>query len=354
MLALALFLATSLLAGCSSKLTDPGPATIEPAGAATSPPPDRPPAGDVLALTGQPTAALFDPTTSSLAVFTPGADPQAPGTLTIIGPAGAARPVALPAGTTAIAGDGKGAVYATTRGGFVTVDLATGGLAATTIDGHDATDFTAVARRVDGRLLVGSAAGAVYVLADQTSSGQTGSGQTSSGQTSSDQTRVTAETTIFSRVDAIVTEGETAVVLDRAQTSVTALNQQGAVQQALRAGLGATTIAADPAGRVLVTDTRGGQLLVFSVDPLIQRQGYPIGESPYAIASSNTLVWVSQTAINSVAGYDLGTGIPVEKVRYPTVRQPNSLAFDEVSGTLYVVSGSGDGIQVIRDAAGAP
>ena len=349
MLALALFLATSLLAGCSSKLTDPGPATIEPAGAATSPPPDRPPAGDVLALTGRPTAALFDPTTSSLAVFTPGADPQAPGTLTIIGPAGAARPVALPAGTTAIAGDGKGAVYATTRGGFVTVDLATGGLAATTIDGHDATDFTAVARRVDGRLLVGSAAGAVYVLADQTSSGQTGS-----DQTGSNQTRVTAETTIFSRVDAIVTEGETAVVLDRAQTSVTALNQQGAVQQALRAGLGATTIAADPAGRVLVTDTRGGQLLVFSVDPLIQRQGYPIGESPYAIASSNTLVWVSQTAINSVAGYDLGTGIPVEKVRYPTVRQPNSLAFDEVSGTLYVVSGSGDGIQVIRDAAGAP
>jgi len=344
MLALALFLATSLLAGCSSKLTDPGPATIDPAGAATSPPPDRPPAGDVLALTGQPTAALFDPTTSSLAVFTPGADPQAPGTLTIIGPAGAARPVALPAGTTAIAGDGKGAVYATTRGGFVTVDLATGGLAATTIDGHDATDFTAVARRVDGRLLVGSAAGAVYVLADQTGSDQTGS----------NQTRVTAETTIFSRVDAIVTEGETAVVLDRAQTSVTALNQQGAVQQALRAGLGATTIAADPAGRVLVTDTRGGQLLVFSVDPLIQRQGYPIGESPYAIASSNTLVWVSQTAINSVAGYDLGTGIPVEKVRYPTVRQPNSLAFDEVSGTLYVVSGSGDGIQVIRDAAGAP
>ena len=288
---------------------------------------------------GRATAALFDTATSSLVVFTPGTDPPTPGSLTIVGPTGAARPVMLPAGATGIAGDGDGAVYATLRGGFVTVDLATGRLTQTTIDGHGATDFTALARRADGRLLVGSAAGAVYVLADQTDSDQTG---------------VTAETTIFSRVDAIVTEGETAVVLDRAQTSVTALNQQGAVQQALRAGLGATTIAADPAGRVLVTDTRGGQLLVFSVDPLIQRQGYPIGESPYAIASSNTLVWVSQTAINSVAGYDLGTGIPVEKVRYPTVRQPNSLAFDEVSGTLYVVSGSGDGIQVIRDAAGAP
>ncbi len=354
MLALALLLAASLLAGCSSKLTDPGPATIEPAGAAASPPPGRPPVGDVLALGGRPTAALFDAATSSLVVFTPGTDPPTPGTLTIVGPTGAARPVVLPAGATAIAGDGEGAVYATIRGGFVTVDLATGRLTQTAIDGHVATDFTALARRADGRLLVGSAAGAVYVLADQTGSGQTGSGQTGSGQTGSIQTGVTAETTIFSRVDAIVTEGETAVVLDRGQTSVTALNQQGAAQQALRAGLGATTIAADPAGRVLVTDTRGGQLLVFSVDPLIQRQGYPIGESPYAIAGSKTLVWVSQTGINSVAGYDLGTGIPVEKVRYPTVRQPNSLAFDEVSGTLFVVSGSGDGIQVIRNAAGTP
>lgn len=343
-LALALLLAASLLAGCSSKLTDPGPATIEPAGAAVSPPPGRPPVGDVLALGGRATAALFDTATSSLVVFTPGTDPPTPGTLTIVGPTGAARPVMLPAGATAIAGNGEGAVYATIRGGFVTVDLATGRLTETAIDGHGATDFTALTRRADGRLLVGSAAGAVYVLADQTGSDQAGSIQTG----------VTAETTIFSRVDAIVTEGETAVVLDRGQTSVTALNQQGAAQQALRAGLGATTIAADPAGRVLVTDTRGGQLLVFSVDPLIQRQGYPIGESPYAIAGSKTLVWVSQTGINSVAGYDLGTGIPVEKVRYPTVRQPNSLAFDEVSGTLYVVSGSGDGIQVIRNAAGTP
>jgi sugar lactone lactonase YvrE len=352
-LALALLLATSLVTGCSSKLTDPGPATIEPAGAAASPPPGRPPVGEVLALGGRPTAALFDAATSSLVVFTPGTDPT-PGSLTIVGPTGAARPVVLPAGATAIAGDGDGAVYATIRGGFVTVDLATGRLTETAIDGHSTTDFTALARRADGRLLVGSAAGAVYVLADQTGSNQTGSDQTGSDQTGSIQTGVTAETTIFSRVDAIVTEGETAVVLDRGQTSVTALNQQGTAKQALRAGLGATTIAADPAGRVLVTDTRGGQLLVFSVDPLIQRQGYPIGESPYAIAGSKTLVWVSQTGINSVAGYDLGSGIPVEKVRYPTVRQPNSLAFDEVSGTLYVVSGSGDGIQVIRNAAGTP
>ncbi len=55
-----------------------------------------------------------------------------------------------------------------------------------------------------------------------------------------------------------------------------------------------------------------------------------------------------------VVGYDLTTGIPVEKkVRYPTVQQPNSLAFDDKSDTLYVVSAAGaGGVQVIRNAAG--
>ena len=58
---------------------------------------------------------------------------------------------------------------------------------------------------------------------------------------------------------------------------------------ALRAGLGATTIAADPMGRVLVTDTRGGQLLVFGVDPLMEQQAYPVG-APAGWPDPETLV----------------------------------------------------------------
>ena len=111
-------------------------------------------------------------------------------------------------------------------------------------------------------------------------------------------------------------------------------------------------MAADPAGRVLVADTRGDELLVFGVDPLIMRQRYPVPLAPYGLAGSSRLAWVSQTATNIVIGYDLATGIPVEKVRYPTVQQPNSLAFDDASDTLYVVSGSGAGVQVIEHAAG--
>jgi hypothetical protein len=81
------------------------------------------------------------------------------------------------------------------------------------------------------------------------------------------------------------------------------------------------------------------------------RQRYPVPDAPYGVAGSTGLAWVSQTASNTVIGYDLSTGIPVEKVRHRTVQQPNLLAFDDASGTLYVVSGTGAGVQVIPRAA---
>jgi DNA-binding beta-propeller fold protein YncE len=162
---------------------------------------------------------------------------------------------------------------------------------------------------------------------------------------------VTARLQIFARVDGLAAQGDTVVVLDRGQTSVTSVDPSGTkAEHALRAGEGATTIAADSAGRVLVADTRGQALLVFGTDPLMLRQRYPVDGAPYGLAGSSRLAWVSQTATNSVVGYDLATGIPVEKVRYPTVQQPNSLAFDDDADTLYVVSGSGAGVQVITDA----
>ena len=54
-------------------------------------------------------------------------------------------------------------------------------------------------------------------------------------------------------------------------------------------------MAADPAGRVLVADTRGDELLVFGTDPLMLRQRYPVRDAPYGLAGSSRLAWVSQT-----------------------------------------------------------
>nr|CRL76907.1 SMP-30/gluconolaconase/LRE domain-containing protein [Mycolicibacterium malmesburyense] len=292
-----------------------------------------PPDGVVRPLSGDAQTAFVDTATGSLAVLAPA--PADRSQVTVFSPGGAeSATVPLSGPATALTGDGHGHAYAATRGGYHRIDLAARSAVKVDVEGQPDTEFTAIARRADGRLVLGSADGAVYTLGSDTN--------------------VAAQMKIFARVDALVTQGNTTVVLDRAQTSVTALTEDGDQRaQALRAGEGATTMAADPVGRVLVADTRGEGLLVFDTDPLILRQRYPVRDSPYGLAGSSGLAWVSQTASNTVVGYDLATGIPVEKVRYRTVQQPNSLAYDESSGTLYVVSGSGAGVQVIVDAARA-
>lgn len=318
------------ISGCSSNHADAPPPTIVPAEAAVSPQVTGVPAGVVWPLTGHAQAAAFDQATASLVVLSPG--PGGKSLVTVLAGSGTAKPVPLPDPATALTCDNEGRAYLSTRGGYFLVDVAAGTARRVDVDGQPTTDFTAIARRADGKLMLGSADGAVYTLASDTAVG--------------------AALKIFSRVDSLVTQGNTAVVLDRGQTSVTTIDPRGTnAGQALRAGEGATSMAADPAGRVLVADTRGESLLVFGANPLILRQRYPVHDAPYGLAGSSRLAWVSQTASNNVVGYDLATGIPVEKVRYRTVQQPNILVFAEASGTLYVVSGAGAGVQVIAGAA---
>jgi hypothetical protein len=105
----------------------------------------------------------------------------------------------------------------------------------------------------------------------------------------------------------------------------------------------------DHFGRRLVTDTDGAELLVYTADPLVLHQRFPVGSSPYALAydQRSETVWVTLTGSNEVVGYELSTGIPVEVGRYPTVRQPNSATVDARTGDLFVGSATGDGLQRI-------
>jgi hypothetical protein len=261
-----------------------------------------------------------------------GPAPTAPSRLTLLGPQQTTpRVVDLPGPATGLAGDNHGTAYLSGRGGYFVVDVSTGRVARVGVRDAGNVDFTAVTRRSDGALVLGTADGTLYTVKP--------------GSTEVSRTSVPA------RADVLAAQGNTVAVLDRGQTSVITVGADGKIGQSLRAGQGAATMAADPAGRLLVVDTRGGQLLVFGVDPLLLRQAYPVPESPYGVAGSHGLAWVSQTSANIVIGYDLSTGIPLEKVRYPTVRQPNTLAFDDVAGTLYVVSGAGGGAQIIEHAA---
>jgi outer membrane protein assembly factor BamB len=324
---------------------------IEPAQPAQSPPLSQSPEGVVRSLDGRPQAMIFDKRTLQLAMLVCRAGSPAPAAVTVLGAQKTLpRVIDLPEPATALTGDGGGTAYLSTRGGYFTVDLATGQVSRVAITHGENIDFAAIARRADGMVMLGTADGTLYAVASGRPAGDASHNGTAKNPPAA--TAVTNRTKIFAHIDSLAIQGNTVAVLDRAQTSVTTIGADGKVGQELRAGQGATTMAADPAGRLLVADTRGGQLLVFGVDPLILRQAYPVPQSPYGLAGSRGLTWVSQTAANIVIGYDLSTGIPVEKVRYPTVRQPNSLAFDDASGTLYVMSGSGQGVQVIEHAAG--
>jgi hypothetical protein len=330
-----LFLLT-WVAGCSSKTLEGAPPSIEPARPADSPPLSQAPAGMVRPLDGKPQVAIFDGRTAQLVILASGLASRAPAKIVAMGSQQtSSRVIDLPGPATALAGDGSGNAFLSTRGGYFVADLSAGRVARVGISGAENVDFTAIARRADGTVALGTADGTVYTLAPAA-------------------TTVSNRTKIVAHVDCLAAQRNTVAVLDRGQTSVTTIGVDGKVGQALRAGQGATTMVADPAGRLLVTDTRGGELLVFGVDPLILRQAYPVRQSPYGLAGSRGLTWVSQTSANMVIGYDLSTGIPVEKVRYPTVRQPNTLAFDDAAGTLYVVSGSGGDVQIIEHAAAGP
>lgn len=327
-LAAVIAVAASVLSGCSSGSDSDNsadPRVITPAAAAQSPPLTTAPAGTVHRFAGQAGAVLFDTPTGTLSILANDGR-----TVTLFTPTNLDAPrhtAALASPATAAVGDGRGKLYLSTKGGYFTLDIATGRADKADIPGHEQIEFSAITRRPDGRIVLGGGDGSVFTL--------------------DAQNQVIARARGFAHVDSLAYQGDRVAVLDRAQSSVTTLTDTGdGTAHALRAGEGATTMLADDKGRLLVADTRGGALLVFGLaDSLILRQRYPVPNAPYGLAFSGKLIWVSQTASNTVIGYDLSTGIPEERARFATVRQPNSLVSD--GATLYVASGAGDGIQAI-------
>lgn len=150
--------------------------------------------------------------------------------------------------------------------------------------------------------------------------------------------------------DDVLTAGDKTVVLDRLRTALFSVDVQGGkVGEGLRAGEGVANAVTDSFGRVLVTDVKAGALIAFSTDPLLMRQRYPVPGGAYGIAydAKKSLAWVTLTGLNQVVGYDVRGGEPVEKYRFPTVRQPNSVAVEEATSRVVVGSAAGEGIQVI-------
>lgn len=111
------------------------------------------------------------------------------------------------------------------------------------------------------------------------------------------------------------------------------------------AGVGPTHIVAD-GSRYLVADTQGNAILVYATEPSIhQAARIATPGTPYGIAIDPTHhhLFVTLTARNLLAEYDTTPLIPTLIRTVPTVRQPNTVAVDPSSGTVYV-TGTADGV----------
>jgi hypothetical protein len=320
--AVLLMVCAAVGSGCSSEQQgDELMVTDNPvaAAAAESPPAAVTPAGTVTALSDDVTAMVFDPSSGTLAV--------AEGDAVLLYPLGdtLGAPRTVDVAASSLSAD---------RGGFLAVGGnrvvrigADGGVSAgTSFRGEPAGATT-----FDGRTLVAMRDERTVAVVRDDKVQRVISGDMMSA-------------------DQVVSTGRGAVVLDRLRNAVFELDVPGArIMQGLRAGQGATNAVTDRFGRVLVTDTRGGALLAFSLDPLLMRQNYPVPGAPYAIAydEERDLAWVTLTETNEVVGYDVAGEEPEEKYRFPTVSQPNTVAVDPRTGRVLVASGTGDGIQVI-------
>jgi DNA-binding beta-propeller fold protein YncE len=103
----------------------------------------------------------------------------------------------------------------------------------------------------------------------------------------------------------------------------------------LSIGLGPTHVVG-AGGRFFVVDTRGNGLLEVHLDPLRVHRRTHLDGGPYGIAldRQRRRYWVTLTARNEVVELTDRRALR----RFPTVRQPNSVAVDPVTGRVFVAS----------------
>ncbi len=154
---------------------------------------------------------------------------------------------------------------------------------------------------------------------------------------------VVATATGFEQPGGLAATTEGVYVVDVAADTLTRLGPDDLHREGrVAAGDGPTHVLADRRGNLVVADTRGDALLVFSPAlTLVSR--VPLPGTPYGLAydTNRDELWVTLTARNEVVGLQ-GPKL-IETRRFASVRQPNTIAVDPVTGTVVVASRS-DGV----------
>ncbi|MEU2349594.1 YncE family protein [Modestobacter sp. NPDC049651] len=313
------------LAGCggADDRPAPRPGAAEPA---DSPTPTTAPAGTVLPLADDPEGMVLDPVTGLLAVAVRHPDRL----LLVDGATGAVRTeVPLPGHARHLqlaAPGGPVLVPAEDANTLVEVALPGGGTTAVPVGTypHDA------ARLPDGRLLVGDERGGTLSVVDAG--------------------RVTATLTDQQQPGGVAVAGDVPGVVDVGAFTLSTYDLAAGRRTAVvAAGRGPTHVVADDRGRFLVADTRGDAVRTFSATPLRETGSYRLPGTPYGLAfdPSRQQLWVTLTATNELVVLSTAGSALREVARFPTVRQPNTVAVDPGSGRVFVASRTTGELQVV-------
>ncbi len=316
--------ALSLVAGCSSSRPAP-PATPHAAGEpAVAPEPSVVPAGVVAPVGAAPEGIAVDPLTGVVAVAL-----RDPDRLQLLDPTTLAvrHAVQLPGHARHLqAVRGRVLVPCEDADELVVVDAATGATVSTTHVGRQPHDATETAT---GDVVVGDEFGrALSVVAGGTLRRTVTGIDQPGGVTPLAGPQVAA-------VDVLAYTLSVFDVATGARLAITS------------AGAGPTHVAALDAGTVVVADTRGGALLVYSTSPLRQLVRLPVAGTPYGLAVDpvSRTVWTTLTAVNQVVGYAWDGTALREIARYPTPRQPDTVGLAPGARTVYVTGTAVGGVQ---------
>ena len=321
----AAFLLVALLAACSAGTDEPpaGPGAAEPA---DSPLTSAAPAGAVVDLEPSAEGMVFDAVTGLLAVAV--RDPFR--LLLVDGATGrTVRTVPLPGHARHLQLAGPGGpvlVPAEDSNTLVEVELPGGSTRETPVGEypHDA------ARLAGGQTLVADELGGTLSVVTDGEVTRTIDSQTQPG--------------------GIAAVGDLAGVVDVGAFTLTTYDvPAGELRTVTDAGDGPTHVVADARGRFLVADTRGDAILVFSSAPLELEESAELPGTPYGLAydASAQVLWVTLTRVNEVVGLSTAGDRLTEVARFPTVRQPNTVAVDPASGRVYVGSRSTGQLQLL-------
>jgi DNA-binding beta-propeller fold protein YncE len=116
------------------------------------------------------------------------------------------------------------------------------------------------------------------------------------------------------------------------------------------AGVGPTHVACLDAGPCYVLDTQAGAVLVFGVRPrleLVRRYYLPGGPYGIALDAAGRRLYVTLPARNELVELP-AHGRPRVLRRWPTVRQPQTVAVDGARGLVFVTGRAAGVVQIIR------